>query len=134
MASGKRRYLALIVVLGLGCANSAADQRQDPQQVPVNAKLQSTKQQNRPHNSTTCRNSDELAYNVEICAQPLMDILQGTIEKWPANVADAGELCDKVGSRLIRSLLPSGHQSLANVLFSLPQPNDVSETMDANAQ
>lgn len=99
MASPKYCYITLLLLVSLCSSPLLADRRQDPEQSSVNGKLQSIKQ-NKQHNATTCRNSDDLAKNVEVCAEPLMDILQGTIEKWPSNNAEAGELCDKVGVKL----------------------------------
>ena len=52
--------------------------------------------QKQPQFEGTCGNSDDLAKRVEVCAKPLMDLLQGTIEKWPRTNEDAKGLCDSV--------------------------------------
>lgn len=51
-----------------------------------------------------CGNSNDLAKRVEVCAKPLMDLLQGTIEKWPRTNEDAMELCSsfQAAERCIR--------------------------------
>lgn len=41
-----------------------------------------------------CGSVNDLAKRVEVCAKPLMDMLQGTVEKWPRTDEDAMTLCD----------------------------------------
>jgi len=44
----------------------------------------------------TCGSSDDLALKVEVCAKPLMDILEGKVEKYPQNDNDLLLLCNSV--------------------------------------
>lgn len=41
-----------------------------------------------------CGTLNDLAKRVDACAKPLMDLLQGTVEKWPRNEEDAATLCN----------------------------------------
>lgn len=90
-SSNFRSSLWLLVAL-VGVVATAEDPRQDPQQ--TSAKLQSTKQKSQ--NDTACGTLYDLAHKVEVCAKPLMDILQGTIEKWPTNEKETSDLCSSV--------------------------------------
>lgn len=65
---------------------------------PASSGAPNARLQKQPSPSTTfegtCGSSDDLAERVEVCAKPLMDILQGTVEHWPRNDEDAMKLCD----------------------------------------
>lgn len=43
-----------------------------------------------------CGTTDDLAQRIEICAKPVLDLVQGTLEKWPKNINDARDLCVSV--------------------------------------
>lgn len=47
-----------------------------------------------------CGTTDDLAERIEICAKPWMDMIQGTIEKWPRNTNDVKELCLTVSNNI----------------------------------
>jgi len=47
-------------------------------------------------NSEPCGTFNDLAKRVDTCAKPLLDILAGTLEKWPETDDDAMKLCDDV--------------------------------------
>ena len=64
----------------------------------------SAKLQKKPVGNDTCGGGEDIARKVEICAQPLMDILQGTIKKWPTTSEDVKEMCDSVSSFTIRGI------------------------------
>lgn len=60
-----------------------------------------SRQKNAPTNSFSpaeCGTVNDIARRVEVCAQPLMDILEGTIAKWPRSDDDAQALCNQFGS------------------------------------
>ena len=56
------------------------------------------KLQKRPASNETCGGVEGIAKRVEACAQPLMDILEGSLKKWPTTNQDVKELCDSVSS------------------------------------
>lgn len=66
----------------------ALDSRQNPRQ----GRLQSPKQSG----NETCGSIDDVADKIEVCAQPLMDILEGRIKKYPRDINDVNELCQTV--------------------------------------
>lgn len=72
----------------------ALDSRQDPKR----GRLQSAKQSG----NETCGSMDDVAYKIEICSQPLMDILEGRIKKYPRDINDVNELCQKVSMKRVR--------------------------------
>lgn len=59
---------------------------------------QSPTRQSKPSNTTltsaNCGGLSDIADKVQVCAKPLMDILTGTIPKWPKTDQDAKDLCD----------------------------------------
>lgn len=63
----------------------AQDSRQSPQSSP-------TKQSS----NTTCGSTADMAAKIEACARPLMNIMEGTLEKKIENEKDCGELCASV--------------------------------------
>lgn len=69
-------------------ASLAQNTRQNPQEPKLGSK----------QGNLTCGTTDDLAMQVQTCAKPLMDILEGTIEKWPRNEKDAADLCNSVSS------------------------------------
>ena len=43
-----------------------------------------------------CGTSNELADRIEVCAKPLLELVQGTTDVWPRNNADLVNLCEDV--------------------------------------
>lgn len=70
------------------------DIRQNPSIKPKQAINNNTKTAHNETYNVDC--SVDLPHLVEVCAKPLMDMITGTIEKWPRNVKDTQELCDSV--------------------------------------
>lgn len=79
-----------LVIVYASLDSFALDTRQNPKQQPQqNGRLQSTKQTF----NETCGTKSDIAYKIEVCAEPLMDILEGRIKKWPRDNNDVHELC-----------------------------------------
>lgn len=93
----------LIVLTALLAVSSAQNSRQNPTKQGANI---------------TCGTEDDLALRVQICAKPLMDILEGTIEKWPRNEQDAGDLCNSVSFFNPAESFDCGCNSLTALYFS----------------
>lgn len=45
-----------------------------------------------------CGTSNDLAHRVEICAKPLLDLIQGTADFWPKNINEVKNLCEQVSN------------------------------------
>lgn len=105
--AGYHSALVLLALVVLGC--EAQDQRQNPQASGVVARprqqKQQTQQKQAPIGNITCGTLEDLVNRVEVCAAPLMDILQGSIAKWPRTDADIGDLCQSVSSDLLEEKL-----------------------------
>lgn len=88
----------IILVLSLACSGAlAADSRTDPtsSQIPKRA------------NETECpKTFYDLSARVEICAKPLMDLLQGRVEKWPRVENDINDLCQSVSNEKLQLFMP----------------------------
>lgn len=89
--------MPLLIVALVGMCCEAQDQRQNPQQLPVKPNPQRPLlQKQAPQGAITCGSEEDLINRIDACAAPLMDILQGTITKWPRNDAEIGDLCQSV--------------------------------------
>lgn len=90
----------LLTVCLIAIANTYAQEaRANPRSTKPNAASSSnntsatTKLQKQPQDSN-CGTLNDVSKRVEICAKPLMDLLQGTVEKWPRSEEDAMKLCE----------------------------------------
>lgn len=83
------RSITLVVVLSViysSTRGSAQDARQNPKVKPQLKKGAND-------TASSCENLPKL---VEVCGKPLLDIIQGQMEKWPVNEKETQELCDSV--------------------------------------
>ena len=87
--------MLLLTTTLLACCCFAQDVRQNGQSSSqqTNSKLQKTKES---ATNETCGSFDDLALKVERCAQPLMEIIEGTIDPWPSTEEDIAKLCESV--------------------------------------
>lgn len=48
-----------------------------------------------------CGTVDDLAHRIEVCAKPLLDLIQGTAQFWPKSVPDVKNLCERVSNMFL---------------------------------
>lgn len=87
------------------------DTRQNPKNGTTTAKPKvaskpAPKQQKSANGTVDCEK--DLSNAIDKCSRPLMDIIEGRLESWPANEKDAIDLCNSVSfycQLMVRDLL-----------------------------
>lgn len=92
MSSSASLIFLLVILAILVSISAAQDSRQNPA-TPTNKRVKSTKPVTQGKNDKNCASIESLANRVESCAKPLINILQGSMEKWPQNENDVMETC-----------------------------------------
>ncbi|KAG9509088.1 hypothetical protein GZH46_02404 [Fragariocoptes setiger] len=77
-------------------AREAADKQQQQQVATARGNQPNRARSIDSSKNAKCGTTEQVADRIEMCARPLMDILEGTLEKWPDSTQDIRDLCGRI--------------------------------------